>query len=66
MLKNGDFSIPMCTQTCGRPGSRHAQNGFQLKMRLCPPGQEVLAAGFHESNYESEGPTRLGLNDKEK
>ena len=31
-----------------------------------PPGQEVLAGGFHESkqpwkaNYESEGPMRIG------
>ena len=60
-------SVFLCAcRPCGRPGSRHAQNGFQLKMRLRPPGQEVLAGGFHKSNYDSEGPMRLGPNDKEK
>ena len=53
-------SVFLCaSRPCGRTGSRHAQNGFQLKMRLRRLEkrfwQKVIKA-----NYEPEGPMRLG------
>ena len=42
-------SVFLCARRpCGRPGSRHAQ-WISAENETAPPGQEVLAGGFHES-----------------
>ena len=63
--KNGDFSIPMPTQTLQTSWNQARLKRISAENETARPEQEVLAGDFHESNYESEGPMHLGPNEKE-
>ena len=56
--KNGDFSIPMRTQALRTFWNRHAQNGFQLKMRLRRLDKRFWREVSTKENNESEGPKK--------
>ena len=47
--KNGDFSIPMRTQTLRTSWKQARSKWISAENETAPPGQEVLAGGFHES-----------------
>ena len=52
-------SVFLCARRpCGRSGSRHAQNGFQLKMRLRRLDKRFWQEVSTKANNESEGPKK--------
>ena len=52
-------SVFLCTRRpCGRSGSRHAQNGFQLKMRLRCLDKRFWWGVSTKANNESERPKK--------
>ena len=52
-------SVFVCARRpCGRSGSRHAQNGFQLKMRLLRLDKRFWREVSTKANNELEGPKK--------